>query len=166
MTSSSCDFTAMSWDHILPVEAGGIMTVEQICHFIEDARNIGFHGWTSDGAPLVKCWLTPDNNQQFVRQTKLRRPDELISEVIFSRKIRYHAKPRRYQYLEKLIDFNCELDLEVCQRHGENQHFKILFREEEMRKLTAIPCGMCVPACGNVTFTDYLHISDLHQTLH
>ena len=151
--TSPCEFTSMSWELILPASAG-IMTVDQVCHYIEDARNIAFHGWSSDGAPLVKCWLTPDNAHQFVRQTKIRRPDELVLEVISSRKVCNRAKSRRYQYLEKLIDFNCELDLEVCQCHGENRHFKILFRDKVMRKLTAIPCEMCEPHCGNVTFID------------
>ena len=149
----SCDFTTMPFENIIPAEAV-IMTVDQVCHCIEDARTIGFHGWASDGAPIFKYWLTPDNAPQFVRQVKRRRPDELILEVISSRKIRYRAKPRRYQYLEKLIDFNCELDLQVCLAHGVHHHFKILFRGEEVRKLTARPCRTCVPACGNVSFID------------
>lgn len=155
MTSSPCFFTPMSWDHILPAAAEAqIMTVEQICRYIEDGRNIGFCGWSTDGVPLLKCWITPEHSQQFVRQTKLRRPDQLILEVICSRKIRHRMRPRRYEYLQKLIDFNCELALEVCQLHGQNQHFKILFREQEMRKFTSIPCPNCVPACGNVSFIE------------
>ena len=106
------------------------------------------------GTLVFQCWLTPDNAHQFVRQTKLRRPDELVLEVISSRKVCNRVKSRRYQYLEKLIDFNCELALEVCQCHGENRHFKILFRNQLMRLLTAIPCKMCEPHCGNVTFID------------
>jgi hypothetical protein len=51
--TSPCEFTSMSWELILPA-SGGIMTVDQVCHYIEDARNIGFHGWTSAGAALVK----------------------------------------------------------------------------------------------------------------
>ena len=30
------------------------MTVDQVCHYIEDARNIGLHGFTAAGAALVK----------------------------------------------------------------------------------------------------------------
>ena len=149
----SCDFTTMPFENIIPAEAV-IMTVDQVCQCMEDARNIGFHGWASDGAPMFKYWLTPDNAPQFVRQVKRRRPDELILEAISSRQIRYRAKPRRYQYLEKLIDFNCELDLQVCLAHGVHHHFKILFRGEEVRKLTTRPCRTCVPACGNVSFID------------
>ena len=51
--TSPCEFTSMSWELILPASAG-IMTVDQVCHYIEDARNIGFHGWSSAGAALVK----------------------------------------------------------------------------------------------------------------
>ena len=51
--TSPCEFTSMSWELILPA-SGGIMTVDQVCHYIEDARNIAFHGWTSAGAALVK----------------------------------------------------------------------------------------------------------------
>ena len=51
--TSPCEFTSMSWELILPASAG-IMTVDQVCHYIEDARNIGFHGWTAAGAALVK----------------------------------------------------------------------------------------------------------------
>ena len=154
---ASCVFTTtMNYNHfdeLLPAHQPR-MTVARACQIIEEARNIGFHGWASDGAQVVRYWLTPENSRMFIRQAKLRRPDELVLEVILSRKIFNRQKPRRYQYLEGLIDYNCELQLQVCQRHGENQHFKILFRGQEIRQLSAIPCKRCID-CGNVSFIEY-----------
>jgi len=54
--TSPCEFTPMPWELILPASAG-IMTVDQVCHYIEDARNISFHGWSAAGAALVKVRL-------------------------------------------------------------------------------------------------------------
>ena len=51
--TSPCEFTPTSWDLILPASAG-ITTPDLVCHYIEEARTIGFHGWSSAGAPLVK----------------------------------------------------------------------------------------------------------------
>ena len=51
--TSPCEFYDYPWEHILPASAF-IMSVDQVCHYIEDARNIGLVGFASDGAPLVK----------------------------------------------------------------------------------------------------------------
>ena len=53
--TSPCEFSDYPWEHILPASAF-IMSVDQVCHYIEDARNIGLVGFASDGAPLVKVY--------------------------------------------------------------------------------------------------------------
>ena len=53
--TSPCEFYDMPWEHILPASAF-IMSVDQVCHYIEDGRNIGLVGFSSDGAPLVKVY--------------------------------------------------------------------------------------------------------------